>query len=169
MALVIDDYWLCSLDVGHKGNWSLEPNSNKDAEGGDRVRRRKLDQIHGRIKPYLIPIEHSLYDIPKRLEEIDSDLFVCLNTKTQRFEVHSLGNKGTTFCFSVPYDELDVRTIEVFRRSNLKTRSIKEIIWEMDRENELRERRNEARRRSEINAWAREHRSEFKKAAEEVY
>lgn len=131
----------------------------------------KLNEIHDRLqgKPFLFAMENSTHDIPKRLEEIDSDLFICFNKITQRFEVHSLDNRGTTYCFSVPYDELDVRTIEVFRRSNLKTRSVKEIIWEMDRENELRERRNEARRRSEINAWAREHRSEFKKAANEVY
>ena len=135
------------------------------------VKQSKLNEIHDRLqgKSFLFALESNIYDIPKRLEEIDSDLFVCFNSKTQRFEVHSLANRGTTYCFSVPYDELDVRTIEVFRRSNLKTRSIKEIIWEMDRENELRERRNEARRRSEINAWGKEYRSEFKKIANEIY
>ena len=135
------------------------------------VKQSKLNEIHDRLrgKPFLFALENSTHDIPKRLEEIDSDLFICFNKITQRFEVHSLANRGTTFCFSVPYDELDARTIEVFRRSNLKTRSIKEIIWDMDRENEQRERRNEARRRSEINAWGREHRSEFKKLANEIY
>ena len=129
----------------------------------------KLDQIHERIRPHLMPIEHGLHGIPKRLEEIDPSLFVCFNKITQRYEVHSLANHGTTFCFSVPYSELDARTIEVFRRSNLKTRSVKEIIQEMDQENEEREKRNEAHRRSEVNAWARENRSEFKKVAEGVY
>lgn len=131
----------------------------------------KLSEIHDRItgKPFLRVLETNTYNIPERLESLDSRLFVCFNARTQRFEVHSLDNHGTTYCFSVPYPELDVRTIEVFRRSNLKTRSIKEIIWEMDRENKQRERRNEARRCSEINAWAREYRSEFKKAANEFY
>jgi hypothetical protein len=131
----------------------------------------KLNEIHNRLqgKPFLLVLENSICDIPKRLEEIDPSLFVCFNKITQRYEVHSLANHGTTFCFSVPYSELDARTIEVFRRSNLKTRSVKEIIQEMDRENEEKEKQNEARRRSEINAWARENRSEFKKAAEGVY
>ena len=135
------------------------------------VKQSKLNEIHDwlRGKPFLFALENNIYDIPKRLEEIDSDLFVCLNKITQRFEVHSLANRGTTYCFSVPYDELDVRTIEVFRRSNLKTRSIKEIIRELDQENEERGKQNEARRRSEINAWCREYRSEFKKIANEIY
>ena len=135
------------------------------------VNQSKLNEIHDRLqgKSFLFALESNIYDIPKRLEEIDSDLFVCLNKITQRFEVHSLVNRGTTYCFSVPYDELDVRTIEVFRRSNLKTRSIKEIIRELDQENEERGKRNKARRRSEINAWAREYRSEFKKTANEIY
>lgn len=135
------------------------------------VNQSKLNEIHDRLqgKSFLFALESNIYDIPKRLEEIDSDLFVCLNKITQRFEVHSLANRGTTYCFSVPYDELDVRTIEVFRRSNLKTRSIKEIIRELDQENEERGKRNEARRRSEINAWGKEYRSEFKKIANEIY
>ena len=103
------------------------------------------------------------------LEEIDFNLFVCLNTITQNFEVHSLANRGSTYCFAVPYNELDSRIIEIFQRSNLKTRNVKEIIRQMDRENEELELRREKHRRSETNAWAREYRSMFKKAAEEVY
>lgn len=135
------------------------------------VNQLKLNEIHDRLqgKPFLFAMENSTHDIPKRLEEIDSALFICFNKITQRFEVHSLDNRGTTYCFSIPYSELDARTIEAFRRSNLKTRSVKEIIQEMDQENEEREKRNEARRRSEVNAWARENRSEFKKVAEGVY
>lgn len=135
------------------------------------MRRGKRSEIYDRTssKPYLHVIETSTTSIPERLEELDSDLFVCFNSKTQRFEVHSLANRGTTFCFSVPYDELDARIIEIFQRSNLKNRSVKEIIREMDKENEEREKRNEAHRRSDINAWGREHRSMFKKAADEIY
>lgn len=59
--------------------------------------------------------------------------------------------------------------IEVFYRSNIRTRGIREIIREIDQENEERERRLEARRRSYINSWGREYRSVFKKAADEVY
>lgn len=68
------------------------------------------------------------------LEEIDFNLFVCLNTITQNFEVHSLANRGSAYCFAVPYNELDSRIIEIFQRSNLKTRNVKEIIRQMDRE-----------------------------------
>lgn len=143
---------------------------NVQSSGGlSSLNRRKRDEIHDRKRQYCILVETSITRIPERLEEIDSNLFVCLNTRTQNFEVHSLANRESTYCFSVPYNELDSRVIEVFQRSNLKTRNAKEIIWQMDRENEELERRRENHRRSETNAWAREYRSMFKKAAEEVY
>lgn len=137
--------------------------------GGNTLKRIKRYQIIERIKPWRHIVETSVTRVPERLEQIDPNLFVCFNTKTQRFELHSLGNKTDTFCFSVPYDTLDDRMIEVFCRSNIRTRGIREIIREIDQENEERERRLEARRRSYINSWAREYRSVFKKAADEVY
>ena len=133
------------------------------------MKTAKLNEIYDRLKSYCKLITTSVTRIPERLEEIDSNLFVCFNIKTQRYEVHSLANRGSTFCFSVPYDELDNRVIEIFRRSNIRERNVKEIIRELDRENEERERRNMAHRKSEANAWARDYRSMFKKLAEEIY
>jgi len=137
--------------------------------GGNTLKRIKMHQIIERIKPWRHIVETSVTRVPERLEQIDSNLFVCFNTKTQRFELHSLDNKTDTTCFSVPYDTLDDRIIEIFCRSNIRTRGIREIIREIDQENEERERRLEARRRSYINSWGREYRSVFKKAADEVY
>ena len=70
------------------------------------LNRRKREEIHDRKRRHCILIETSITRIPERLEEIDFNLFVCLNTITQNFEVHSLANRGSTYCFAVPYKEI---------------------------------------------------------------
>lgn len=132
-----------------------------------RKRRVVFDRLQG--KSHLEPVETSVCKVPEYLDFLDEDLFVVFNCKLKRYEVHSLANRGLTFLFSVPWGVLDERTIEVFRKSNLKTRNIKDIIREIDEYNEKLERSNERHRRNETKAWALENRSRFKKFAEEVY
>lgn len=133
-------------------------------------RQRKLE-IESRLcgKYHLIVLESSLLHIPERLLEYDSDLFIIFNTKTQKFEVHSLANQGNTHCLTVPYEELDDRAINMFAKYDQRRRSFKAIIREIDRENEVMGKREAKNRRSELNAMAREVRPAFKKLAEEVY
>lgn len=115
-------------------------------------------------KPHLEPIFTSVYGIPERAREVDPDIFIVRNTKRKVFEIHSLGNKGDTFCFVVPHKELDARTIALVRKGNLKTRG-KAIFREMDEHNERLERSNERQRDNEINAIAREMKPYFAKYA----
>lgn len=86
----------------------------------------------------LIPINSNVYDIPQRLKELDPDYYIVLNTETQKFEVHHARQIGGTFCLTLPFDELDARTIEYVRSHDIKY--AKKIFEEIDRHNEALER-----------------------------
>jgi hypothetical protein len=120
-------------------------------------------------KPHLKVMESNVLHIPERLYEYDPDLFVVFNIRSQKYEIHSLANKGNTHCVTVPWNQLDVRAIELFAKGDQRRRSFKEIIREIDEYNEKLERRHEKYRRDELNAMAREVRPVFKRLAEEVY
>lgn len=76
--------------------------------------------------------------IKERLQEIDPTYYIVYNLITNRYEVHSCEQKDS-YCFSIPYDTLDDRTLELARKSLVSRRD--QIIAEMDRENEQREKR----------------------------
>lgn len=121
-------------------------------------------------KPHLIWVETSTLRIPEAIAEYDPDVFICFNSASQRYEVHSLANKThDTFNFSVEYEELDDRLLNHLKRHDLKRIRMKDLIWEMDQRNDQRERQNANHRRSDIEAWAKENRTRFKKFADEVY
>ena len=77
--------------------------------------------------------------IVERLKEIDESYYIIFNLDRKKFEVHSSSQKLGSYCFTIPYDRLDQRTIEYARKSRIERRD--EIIKEMDKENEKRENR----------------------------
>lgn len=137
------------------------------------LKSEKEDAVYMRClinKPYLRLLGSSLFYIPERVSEYDENLFVVHNLRRDRYEVHSLANKGDTFALHFPYKgEPDARLLTIIYQNDLRHKSLKQIVYEIDRHNEELEKRNENYRRSEINAWAKETRNLFKKFAEEVY
>ena len=87
----------------------------------------------------LIKIFEDVFDITKRLKEIDSTYFVVFNTKKQKFEIHS-SNQKNSYCFTVPNNTLDSRAVSLA----LKTRreNFDKIIKEIDEENKNLEKEN---------------------------
>lgn len=94
---------------------------------------------------------------------------MAFNVDTENFEVHSLDNVGNTYSFTVPFDGLDARILQKVEQNDLKKKSLKAIIQEMDRKNDALERRNERQRRDTIRDVDVEMRPMFKRLAEEVY
>lgn len=121
------------------------------------------------LQPHLKLLEASLFDIPRRLRELDEDAFIVYNQKRHVPEIHTLANKGNTFFFVGPSRPMDGRVLETFKQYNNKVRSAREIAREIDRHNDELARSNDRHRRNDINSWARDNRSAFKKFAEEVY
>lgn len=58
------------------------------------------------------------FRIAERLKDIEEGYFILRNTNTGRYEVHSTMNLGSTYCFTVPFDRLDSRTLEYCRETS---------------------------------------------------
>lgn len=81
----------------------------------------------------LIPIENDLFDISSRLREIDGDYFIVYNTRRGCYEVHHKGQREGTFCLTVPYGELDSRTVELVKST--RREYMDNVIREIERNN----------------------------------
>lgn len=56
-------------------------------------------------------IHDDVLGIADRLKSIEDGYFILFNTMSGKYEVHSTCNPDSTYCFIVPYDALDVRTV----------------------------------------------------------
>jgi len=74
-----------------------------------------------------------VYNIAKRLKEIDQNYFVVYNTSKYKYEVHNSRQIGDSYCLTVPFDCLDARTIVLVQQSRIK--NISEMVEKMDFEN----------------------------------
>lgn len=81
-------------------------------------------------------IKNDLFDIDKRLKEIDRGYFAVYNFRKKRFEVHHSGQKNT-YCLTVPYDALDERTVRLVRKTRLER--MEQLQKEIERENAKKE------------------------------
>lgn len=59
-----------------------------------------------------IEIKQDLYNICKRLKQIDSSYFVMYNKSTSKYEIHSSEQYGNTYALTIPYNKLDKRAID---------------------------------------------------------
>ena len=83
-------------------------------------------------------VEGDVFDICNRLKELDDTYYVVYNLETAKFEVHSAYQKCGSYCFTIPYSQLDDRTIYFARKTSVARKD--ELIRELDKENEERER-----------------------------
>jgi len=81
-------------------------------------------------------IKSDVFDICKRIKELDESYYIVYNFDRNRFEVHSNAQRGSSFCFVIPYEQLDARTIEHARRTNIARKD--KLIEEIDKANEKR-------------------------------
>lgn len=65
-------------------------------------------------------VKADLYDIAKRIKEIDPDYFVYYSYRRHRYEIHSKNQKGNTLALVVPYPRLDGRTLELVRKTSVE-------------------------------------------------
>jgi hypothetical protein len=80
-------------------------------------------------------IEGGINHIPERLQEMDPGYFILLNRKTDKFEVHHKEQRpGETFCITIPYDELDERTVRLVWETRIER--LHDLIEQMHKNNE---------------------------------
>lgn len=74
----------------------------------------------GEYAPGRIPVTSHALDIPGRVKELDGRLFIMLNTRTQKYEIHSASETGSTLECVLPYEALDERTVRHVRRHRIE-------------------------------------------------
>lgn len=95
-----------------------------------------------------------LYGISWRIRGIDPDYRIWYSYRKRRYEIHHLGQKGGTYALTVPYRELDERTLRLVRRTRAENAA--EFIRETERRNAalrketVRKTANEAAKKVEI-------------------
>ena len=82
-------------------------------------------------------IESDVYNISKRVKDIDIDYYVVFNTITSKFEVHNSNQFGGSYCLTLPFKELDERTLNYINIT--KSENIEEILCKIEKENKIRE------------------------------
>jgi len=90
------------------------------------------------MKDYIL-IENDPLFITDRLREIDNTYFVLYNLRLKRYEVHSSGQVGGSYCFSLPFSSLDERMVTECLRT--RRENIDKVIKQLDEENEKLEKR----------------------------
>ena len=93
----------------------------------------------------LVPVLDDFFGVARRLREIDPDLYLAWNTRIQRYEIHDRAARQTLVVriqnpdgsFRHPTQK-DVETLLKYRGM-----SIKEIVREIDENNERLDRRRE--------------------------
>ena len=83
----------------------------------------------------LIDIENDVFDISRRLKEIDKSYQVKYNLVAKRFEVHSSEQAKGSYCFSVPFGLLDERTLDYAQKTRFE--NFEKIISEIEKDNLL--------------------------------
>ena len=85
-----------------------------------------------------IALTSDVFNICERLKEVDQSYFVVFNFDRDKYEVHSNLQRGNSYCFTIPYNTLDDRTIEFARKTRVSR--MDKIIEEIDYQNEMLER-----------------------------
>ena len=85
-------------------------------------------------------VVNDLYDIAKRIKEIDEQYFTFYSYEKKRYEVHHRGQIGNTLALVVPYDKLDGRTLVLVQKS--RRERMDEFLRETKKENEILRKKN---------------------------
>lgn len=87
-----------------------------------------------------IQIENDVYEIANRIKDIDRDYYLIYDTSKQKFEVHNKSQFGSSYCLTLPYNELDERTLLYVRKT--QSANIEEILHDLENDNNILESAN---------------------------
>ncbi|MBE7076970.1 MAG: hypothetical protein E7374_03685 [Clostridiales bacterium] len=82
-------------------------------------------------------IEFDVYEISKRIKEIDRGYYIVYDTLKDVFEIHNSLQKDTSYCLTLPYKQLDNRTLKYVCVT--KSSNIEKIIEKIDNDNKVQE------------------------------
>lgn len=96
-----------------------------------------------------IKLTHDVYEISKRIKQIDNGYYVVYNTLTRKFEIHNSHQIGSTYCLTLPYNELDERTLTYVAKTSCM--NVERILEEIDNNNKIQENQEKRKTFSQFN------------------
>lgn len=83
----------------------------------------------------LIKIENDCCFICERIKEIDPSYEIYFNLESNSYEVHSSQQVKNSYCFKVPYSQLDSRAIDFAFKTRVQ--NIEKILAQIDKDNQI--------------------------------
>lgn len=80
-------------------------------------------------------IKEDLFDIVKKIKSIDSNYKVFRNSKKKRFEIHYQKGLNLNLELVVPYNTLDMRTVNLLNKSKIENADL--IFEEIEKSNRI--------------------------------
>lgn len=80
-----------------------------------------------------IEIKDDLFDICKRIRQIDAKYFILFNLKTKKYEVHYRRAKNT-YELTLPFANLDARAVEYVQKTRIE--HSRQIYAEIEKQNQ---------------------------------
>lgn len=100
-----------------------------------------------------IKIESDVFDIAKRVKQINENYYILFDTSKQKFELHSKEQQNS-YCFSYPFQNLDNRFLDLVYTTNIKY--IDNIMEDIDNNNREIEKREKQKTKSQTDYMFRE-------------
>ena len=88
-----------------------------------------------------IKIESDIFEISKRVKDIDENYYIVFDTKKNKYELPRCG-QGGTYSLTCPYDNLDSRFFDLIYSTDV--RFIDNIVEDIDKNNEIIEKKANA-------------------------
>ncbi len=85
------------------------------------------------MKEFLQIISEDTYGVAQRIREIDDGYFLVFNVRTKKYEVHNSKNVGNTLSLVCPFEALDVRLVNLVRRTRRERAT--ELVKEVEQNN----------------------------------
>lgn len=82
-----------------------------------------------------IKLGTDVYNIAKRIKEIDKDYYIVFNTSNNKFEVHNSNQIGSSYCLTLPYACLDARALEYVQKTS--SANIDYVLNKIENDNNL--------------------------------
>lgn len=80
-----------------------------------------------------IKLTCDVYNISKRIKEIEKNYYIVFNTSKAKFEVHNSSQIGESYCLTLPYNTLDERALNYVRKTSVA--NIDYVLQEIENDN----------------------------------
>lgn len=95
----------------------------------------------------LIRIDSDVFDISKRIKEIDKDYYIVYNLRNGKYEVHNSSQNLNSYSLTCPYNTLDKRLLDYTLKTSI--RNSEKIFYEIDNHNKKIEKDIDEKRKDE--------------------